>query len=128
MHEVDVASDQFPKGRLGTSVRVLCEQLSAFCHFRSKAPQRPKTEQIILRFLWAAISENQPLVRSSGLQPAPIAHLNPIRPAHRKLPQELVQVGDEVPAMLVVMSCLRGAFSAGHSAGGRNRPNRGPGL
>jgi hypothetical protein len=26
------------------------------------------------------------------------------------------------------LSCLRGAFSAGHSAGGRNRPNRGPGL
>jgi hypothetical protein len=48
--------------------------------------------------------------------------------AHRKLPQELVQVRDEVPAMFVAMSCLRGTFSAGHSAGGRNRPNRGPGL
>jgi len=63
-----------------------------------------------------------------GLQPAPVAHLNPIRPAFGELPQELVQIGDEVPATLVVLSCLRGAFSAGHSAGGRNRPNRGPGL
>ena len=36
------------------------------------------------------------------LEPIPISHLHPIRPAFRELPQELVQVGDEVAAMLVV--------------------------
>jgi hypothetical protein len=37
-----------------------------------------------------------------GLEPVAIPHFHPVRPALQKLAQELVQIGDKVPAMLVV--------------------------